>query len=284
MIIRQLLFTTLKRTKLPVLDTELILAYVLKKTREYVFTHPEFKLSKIQLQKFKKLVLRRKKGEPIAYLTGKKGFYDLEFLVNKNVLIPRPETELIVDEVKSLTRNKDYQFSIIDVGTGSGCIIITLAKLLKQNAFYGIDISSQALQVAKKNAKSNDVINIKFIHGDLLNPFLNNPKNPKILNNPTIIIANLPYLTKEQIKNSSSIKKEPRLALLGGKNGLYYYEKLLQQINLMHLKSSCIFLEIDPSQKTKIKSLIKKYLPTADIEIKKDLKGHNRLVKISLSP
>lgn len=268
------------KIKIPHFEAEILLSTIIKKPREFIFTYGEYSLTKKQIQAFNKLITQKISGWPTAYLIGQKEFYGLNFLVNENVLIPRPETELIIDEVKKLVKFTVNKFIVVDVGTGSGCIIITLAKLLKQKIFYGIDISNKALQIAQKNAKINNVKNIKFLRGNLLQPFLNSKL--EIINSKLIIIANLPYLTADQIKNSPSIKKEPSLALLGGKDGLDYYKKLLQQIKLLKLNNSEILLEIDPAQKIKIKSLVKKYLPAAEIQIKKDLKGHSRLVKISL--
>ena len=175
--------------------------------------------------------------------------------------------------------------TLVDVGTGSGCIIITLAKLLNLK-FLAIDISEKALIIARQNAKNNQVNKkIKFIKGNLLEPILKN----KLINNshPLIILANLPYLTPTQIKNSPSIKYEPKLALTAGKDGLKYYRRLFKQTNDLRnikckLRDINILCEIDPSQTAKIKQLIKRELPKASYQIKKDLSGLNRLVIIKI--
>ena len=168
---------TLKDIKLSPLDAEIILSYAIKKPKEYLFAHPEKKLTPLQLRKFKSLAVRRVKGEPIAYLICRKEFYGFDFYVNKNVLIPRPETELLVDEVLAHVQNAEYKIpdtKIIDVGTGSGNIIISIARNLRRNIskkieFLGTDISPSALKVARRNAKSHRVIKkIKFIKSDLL--------------------------------------------------------------------------------------------------------------------
>ncbi|MCX6796346.1 MAG: peptide chain release factor N(5)-glutamine methyltransferase, partial [Candidatus Falkowbacteria bacterium] len=184
-----------KSTKIPHLEAEILLAKSMSSIREFILSHSDEEIMMATQKKYLSDIKKRNSGFPLAYLTGKKEFYGLEFFVNQNVLIPRPQTELIIDEVINLTYNNDYKFSIIDVGTGSGCIIITLAKLLKQNNFYGIDISNKALRVARKNAKLNKVTNIKFLRGNLLQPFLNSKF--KIQNSKLVIIANLPYLTVE---------------------------------------------------------------------------------------
>ncbi|MFA6171936.1 MAG: peptide chain release factor N(5)-glutamine methyltransferase [Patescibacteria group bacterium] len=288
--------------KLPPFELELILAHLLKKSREYVLTHPEIKLSPTQLKRLDAMLKRREKGESLAYILGHKEFYGFDFIVNKHTLVPRPETELIVDEVLELAKEKNIhgnkKFAIIDVGTGSGCIIISLAKMLMEKnktadiQFFAADISKLALNIAKKNAKHNNVANkIKFYHGNLLEPIIKLKSNHNHLsqNQKIIITANLPYLTPKQIKTSPSIKHEPRLALEAGIDGLKYYRELFQQlrsmltVNGIQARASVhVFCEIDPGQKISIQRLAKKILPSAQVQIKKDLRGHSRLAVIKL--
>lgn len=283
-------------SNLPRFELELILAHVLRKPREYVLTHPEIKLSPAQVQKLNALIKRREKGEPLGFILGHKEFYGLDFYVNKNTLIPRPETELMVEKVLCLA-HENRKSTIIDVGTGTGSIIITLAKLLKAyNIFCAIDISKPALDIARKNAKLNKVENrIKFMSGNLLEPIIKlkrNHDNNYIFatqNSKIIITANLPYLTPKQIKNSPSIKREPRLALTAGEDGLKYYRELFWQINEMLISNKPLsraprihlFCEIDPSQKLSMRQLVKQVLPGAQVQIKKDLRGHSRLAIIN---
>ena len=274
----------LQKNKIPnsSMDAEILLAHILKCSREYLITHSDKNLLNPKIRLFEKYIIRRIKGEPIAYITGHKEFYGLDFFVNKNVLVPRPETELMVEEVLEHVTHNTQHTTIIDIGTGSGCVIISLAKLLKFEIRYlAIDISKSALTIARKNAKLHHVDKkIKFFYGDLLEPILNNLKNH------TIITANLPYLTPTQIKNSLTIQKEPKLALAAGNDGLKYYHELFNQINSVDL-SSCshvsLYLEIDPSQKTSISKLIKQKFPQAKFQIKKDLRDHCRLVCISFA-
>lgn len=300
-----------KNNKIPnsQLEAEILLSDVLKKPREFLLAHPEFEVSKAQAASYELRVARRLKGEPIAYIMGHKEFYGLNFFVDKNVLIPRPETELMIDEImEHRTRNMKHA-TFIDVGTGSGCIIITLAKLLKNNIqFLATDISKPTLLIARKNAKLHQVDKqIKFFRGNLMEPVIQNPKYLKCLNNPNypiIITANLPYLTPAQIKNSPTIQYEPKLALSAGPDGLKYYRKLFKQIKHLYflpnfssglggfsrparlkprepaLKRGRIIVlcEIDPSQVKKIKQLIKKELFKVKIQIKKDLSGRDRLI------
>jgi release factor glutamine methyltransferase len=265
----------LKTSSLPPKETEILVASLLHKNREFLLTHLETKINLPLLKKFKKLEKKRLAGWSIAVLIGQKEFYGLSFKVDKNVLVPRPETEMIVDEV--LTKNEN-DCLIIDLGTGSGAIIITLAKNLKttKTNFLAIDISPSALKIAKQNAKLHKLDKkIKFFSGNLLTPIL------KLLPHKNLIIAaNLPYLTKAQINNSPSIKREPKLALDGGSNGLKYYRALFKQLKTIKYKSLELLIEIDPSQTAKIKTLAKQYFSPECLEIKKDLASRNRLLVI----
>jgi release factor glutamine methyltransferase len=263
----------------PFLDIEILLSHALNKPKEYLYEYPEKKLSAKQLNEFKKLFSRRQKGEPIAYILGSKEFYDLKFKVNKNVLIPRPETEILVDEVITFVKAQGSglraQGNIIDVGTGSGAIIISLAKNLR-GKFYATEISSKALTIAKQNAKLNKV-NIKFFKGNLLQPF---SFELRALSPELIIVANLPYLTAKELQNPN-LKFEPKVALNGGQNGLEYFYELFDQIEKYKIKPQAIFLEIGWNQAAKIMQMVKKVLPNYKFEIKKDLSRFDRIVKIS---
>ena len=307
MTINQALITAtqkLQKNKIPNfnMDAEILLLHILKKPREYLFTYPEKKLTKIQITNYKLQITRRIKGEPIAYITGHKEFYGLDFFVNKNVLVPRPETELMVDEI--LKEAEPLQFCknrrdsasscIIDIGTGSGCIIIALAKKLSSFNFFAADISSKALYIAKKNAKLHHVDKkIKFFHGNLLKPIIH---KSKILNHKSkiIITANLPYGWNSWKNNCSmdtiGLKFEPQIALFTEKKGLKIIENLFKQIKQIinsqkiNFNSDLfIFIEFDPRQTITLKRLIKKNLLGAKFQIKKDLRGHDRLACISLT-
>ena len=295
---------TAGRINLPHLEAEILLSGILRKPREFLLAHGEKALTNIQYTKYKIQISRRLKGEPIAYITGHKEFYGLDFLVNKNVLIPRPETELMVDEAANLVAHNSQLVTLIDVGTGSGCIIIALAKLIKNYQperpvrmarpgglkitnykLTGTDISSEALTVARKNAQLHRISKqIKFIRGDLLKPIVYNHKFV-IRNSKLIILSNLPYLTPSQIQNSPTIKYEPKLALAAGADGLKYYQKLFQQIQALRvtrcaLRDVTVFCEIDPRQTELMRQLVKRYFPKASLEIKKDLAGLDRLAII----
>jgi release factor glutamine methyltransferase len=276
---------------LPQAEIDILLSFAIKKDKVFLHTHPEEKISESAISRFKKLAKKRLSGEPIAYLLGRKEFYGNIFNVNKHVLVPRPETELIIEIVLPLLKNSQKNITVIDVGTGSGCIIITLAKLTdgqdkKQKIkFFGTDISEKALVVARQNARRHKMgKKINFLQGNLLQPLFDSSINQKYLKNPQIIIANLPYLTSQQIKNSPDIKKEPRLSLFGGQDGLKYYRQMFKQISQIKkiYKSDYLVLsEIDPAQKNIFEKLIRKELPDCSVKIKKDLKGHHRLAIVA---
>ncbi|KKQ06774.1 MAG: Release factor glutamine methyltransferase [Candidatus Moranbacteria bacterium GW2011_GWE1_36_7] len=292
--------TKIYKNKIDFLDLEILIANSLKKTREFVLTYPEQTITRLQETKIKKDISRRMKGEPIAYIVGHKEFYGLDFIVNKHTLVPRPETEMIVELVTSnqqsvISKNSNAKNIIIDIGTGSGNIIISIAKTLATSyelpvtgySFFATDISKEALKIAKKNAKLIGVDKkIKFLHGDLLKPLL---KAKKLMPNKLIITANLPYLSKEIYQSAPiDVKKfEPKSALYSAEAGLAHYGKLLQQIQKLLAASYelrvTIFLEISPEQKQPLMKLIKNILPKARMEFKKDLAGKWRICKVTIN-
>lgn len=266
------------------LDAEVILSFTLNKSREFIFAHPEKELTTKQLKHFNALIKKRGLNYPVAYITNNKEFYGLDFFVDKNVLIPRPETETIVENaistvMSATTSTRETQNIaslrdpiIADIGAGSGCIAVSIAKNNPAVRLIATDISRSALKIAKRNAKRHNVSNkIKFCQGDLIKPI----RNKKI----SIIIANLPYLPNKKIK---SLRHEPQNALYAEKNGLALYEKLFQQTSALKYKPKFILIEIDPRQTASVKKIINKYLPKTKINILKDLSGRNRTVKIQI--
>lgn len=267
------------------LDAEVLLSFVLEKPKVYLYSNPEKKLSRKILNTYLALIKQRTKGVPVAYLTGGKEFFGLKFKINKNVLIPRPETETLVDLVLKGVKVKGKGLRILDLGTGSGAIIISLAKAMATlsprpyTLFYASDISQKALVVARKNARLHQV-RITFKQGSLLSPW----KNQKF----DIIVANLPYGWKAWKNNTSAatvgLKFEPQEALFTGKKGLALIEKLLRQISTLHPEPCTLFLEFDPRQTSQIKNLALKHLPGFEIKIYKDLAGRNRFIRLSSRP
>lgn len=263
--------------KIDFLDLDLLIASTIGKPREFVLAHPEYKLTRNQELSIKNNANRRAKGEPLAYILDHKEFFGLNFKVDKHVLIPRPETEMIVEEVLKLKpRNK----TIIDIGTGSGNIIITLAKNTKlKNKFIGIDISDKALHIAKQNAKKHKINKkIKFLKGNLLEPALEKNKL-----HDAIIVANLPYLDlgwKNLLKSSDTkgLKYEPHIALYAGKDGLETYRKLARQLKSQK-NSIYLFCEIGHIQKKPIQKI---FSFAKKVEFLKDLAGKWRIMRTEI--
>lgn len=266
----------------PSLDAEVLLGNILNQPKEILYSNFNTVIGVRKINLYKILLQRRKTSEPIAYITGKKEFYGLKFYVNKSVLIPRPETELLIDETIKSVREFQWQKPpiIADIGTGSGCVAITLAKILNTNIkyIYAIDISKKALRVAKMNACYHGVSGkIKLKHDSILTTL----QNKKI----DIIIANLPYLPEERIDEyylqCPSITYEPKKSLFAKEKGVYWYNKLLKQILLCRSKPRLIFLEIGTEQQAALYRRLE--FLGAKINILKDLRNNDRLVKIDLS-
>lgn len=281
-----------KITSTPKLDVEVILAFVIKKPKEFIYTHPEYKLNQKQLTRFNNFINRRLKREPIAYIIGKKEFFGLNFKVGKNTLIPRPETEQLVDTaIKEIQKTKKQKIILIDVGTGSGCVPISIIKNLPKNIkrsiqTYATDISSKALIIAKKNAQLHNVEKkIKFMQSDLLNCFLQNIWANWLMQNSNIIItANLPYVSNSEYKKLSvDIKNyEPKNAIIAGSDGLKYYRRLFVQLQQIKSQAITLIIEIDfiSISQSKMAKTIKRFLPDACLEIKRDFSGHERVMII----
>lgn len=278
----------LRNSRLSPLDAEILLSFVLKKTKEYLLAHPEKKLTEPQARNFNSLLRRRRRGEPIAYLRSQKEFFGLDFFVDKNVLIPRPETEILVEAALKNTQVA----GIIDIGTGSGNIIVSIAKnipvaIRNKINFYALDISKKALEVAKKNAKKQGIYkSIKFIKSDLLDFFL---KKKAVLRGKTVIIANLPYVSPIFFrKHRKGLEFEPKSALLSRNNGLQHYARLIKEVRKIIQITDCqepitVILEISPEQKRVISNIIKNILPKAKIDFQKDLAGKWRMANIYIT-
>lgn len=262
---------TLKSKKIlsAALDADVLLCFVLKKSKEFVYAYPDTELTETQSKLFGKLIFEREKGIPIAYLTGTKNFYGMDLVVNKKVLIPRPETEILVEYAINAIEKDEI---VADIGTGSGCIAITVAKNSKAKKIYAVDPSSEAIAVAKQNAKKNGVAKkVTFKRGSLLQPL----KKEKI----DVLLANLPYLNE---KETANLIAEPRTALYGGRTGAELYEQLIEQIAGLEHKPRMMIFEIGETQAKHLTEFAKQHLPQSKTTIIKDLCGFNRFLKIQL--
>ena len=256
--------------KNPNLDTELILSKVINKKREEILLNTNNKLNNTDLIKFKNYLFRRNHKEPMAYILGYKHFWKYKFLTNKSVLIPRPDTELIVEEsLKHLPIDKSKK--VLDVGTGSGCIVVSLIKERPKCAATAIDISRKALNVAKTNAKLHQVENkIKFINIDI---------DKYKSSNYDLIISNPPYINSIELNRLDDDIKfhEPKSALSGGSDGFRDLKKVILKSKKLLKINGKLIIEIGHKQKnqcTKILNDNKFYIN----EISKDLSGKERCI------
>ena len=267
------------------LEAEVLLAHVLGKSREFFLAHPESSIAQDLSAKYRSYCKKRAAGIPLAHLTHNKEFYGLSFYVDERVLIPRPETEILVEETIALAKNGatniEREILICDVGTGSGCIAIALAKQLSHAEIIGVDISDGALEVAKINAEAHAVSgSISFEKSDLLEAVSGSP----IIG----IVANLPYIgrTENHMIDPEVANFEPHEALFGGETGLELLEKLFEQTAAARACGKLLTLrwlaaEIGFRQRKSVSVLLKKYFPAAKAEWKKDLAGLDRVFVIS---
>ncbi|MDA7830933.1 peptide chain release factor N(5)-glutamine methyltransferase [Candidatus Pelagibacter sp.] len=239
------------KTANPQLDSEILLSNSIKRDKRHIILNPKEILNSEQLEKFNSLIERRKKGEPIAYLINKKEFWKDEFFVNKDVLIPRPDSELIIEQVLKIY-SKDVQLQVLDIGTGSGCILLSMLK--ERSNFYGtgIDISKKSINVSKFNAKQLNLTNrVKFFHSSVDN--FNNGKYDVIVSNPPYIEQLcLKYLEKDVVNF------EPKLALSGGFDGFSKIRKVINKASILIKKNGKFILEIGFNQKNKVIKILKK--------------------------
>lgn len=215
---------------------------------------------------------RLNNGEPVQYIVGNVSFYGNIIDVDKRVLIPRFETEELVENTVKYIKKYNYK-SIVDIGTGSGCIAITLKKFFPEILVDAVDISKDALEVAKKNANKNNA-NINFYEGNLLEPL-----NKKY----DVIISNPPYIAYDEEIMDIVKNNEPHIALYASNNGLYYYEEILKNVYKYINNNGLIAFEIGYNQGEKIKKLASKYLNKYDFEMKKDMTGKDRMVFIRVT-
>jgi len=232
------------------LDTEILMAKALGKNREYIILNHDKVLNNENLEYFKKLVYERATRKPIAYLLNKKFFWKSEFYVNKNTLIPRPDTEIIIEQILKVTKNKNY-LRILDIGIGSGCILLSILKERKNYYGTGIDISKDSLEISKINAKKLLVEErIKFYKSDV-DKFAQGKYD--------LVVSNPPYIKKNNLKylECDVLKFEPKIALDGGLDGLSVIRKVIKKSSELLKKNGKFILEIGFDQKSKVIKLLK---------------------------
>lgn len=254
--------------------------------RAQFFAMLDAKVSPLQEKLYRKYIERRKKHEPVWQIVGKVQFWGLDFFVNQDVLVPRPETEFLVEQIlKQVANSKKQVASIIDIGTGAGPIIISLAREMMNSQlpntnyqFFASDVSEKALAVAKRNAKANGIADkIEFIQADLFEPIASSQKLSA--GKFDVVTANLPYIPHEDLGGLALEihHYEPRVSLDGGEGGLVIYEEFLRELPKHLNPSGMAFCEIGKDQGIRFCGMAKKYLPKAKCQIIKDLAGFDRI-------
>jgi release factor glutamine methyltransferase len=231
------------------LDAEVIMSNIMNVDREFLIINNNLNISKDIIKKYNLAIKRRIKSEPVAYITGKKEFWSEDFIVNKATLVPRPETELLV--YKAVRFFKGKKISILDIGTGSGCILLSILKELNLSKGIGIDISSKAIETAKKNSMNLNLFNrSKFKVFDL---------NKYSYGKYDLIVSNPPYIPSIDIKNLSKdiINHEPLAALNGGVDGLDLIKKVIYKSNILLKKRGLLILEIGHNQYRRVSSILR---------------------------
>lgn len=259
-----------KKIEEPRKIARLLLCFVLKMRKEEIVVYGTKELTKKEEEEYQNSIQKLEEGYPLQYITHHQEFMKLDFYVDEKVLIPRADTEITVEEVIWYSKNKPKNLCILDLCTGSGAIAISLGKYLPNCEIVAVDISEEALKIAKKNAKQNEVNNITFVQSNLFE---------KIRGTFDIIVSNPPYIKTRVIETlEPQVQKEPILALDGGGDGLMFYRKILTKGGTYLKQDGAIFLEIGYDQKEEVVNIIQETKEYVEIQTKKDLSGNNRMV------
>lgn len=250
------------------LEAEILLCHVLNKNRAYIFAHPEKSLNPIQLEHFSQLVLRRTKGEPLAYITGNREFWSLSLKVNPSTLIPRHETERLVELALELIPNQPNTY-LLDLGTGSGAISLALAKERPNWHIDACDFSHEALTVARENAQTNGIENVHFYQSDWFKS-LPQKRYHAIISNPPYIDKDDPHLSQ------GDLRFEPQNALVSGQEGFADLQYIIEHSPDYLLPGGLLLLEHGFEQKVRIRSILKK-LGYINVQCWQDIQGHDRV-------
>ena len=259
----------------PKLKARLLMQYVLKQNRQYLMVHDENKLTQEQKEKYFRAIEKLSKGFPLQHITHQQEFMKMNFYVNENVLIPRPDTEILVEEIIKIAKKINAK-KILDLCTGSGAIAVSLAKYIENSQVTATDISEEALVIAERNAKNNKVDKqIAFLSSNL---FYEIPKEKY-----DMIVSNPPYIKREIVKTlAKQVQNEPLMALDGGWDGLDFYRKIIHQADDFLKYGGYLCLEIGYDQKEEVMDLIKKEEKYTNPYCKKDLYGNDRVVVTKL--
>lgn len=249
-----------------------LLAHILNVSKSWVLAHPDLYLSQRQILDLSSLTDRLAKGEPLPYLTGKQAFFGLDFKVNKNVLIPRPETEMLVEEALCWLKNHPDARQGIDLGTGSGCVAVSLVKNCPDLKMCAVDISVKSLIVAMENTIEQGCdARIRFTQSDLFADV------PGMFN---LVCANLPYIPTAELSAVNSLPFEPSLALDGGESGLEIIERSMRESKVHLQRPALLLYEFQNDKASELEKLAEAFYPQAEITILQDLAGLDRLLRI----
>jgi release factor glutamine methyltransferase len=257
------------------LDARTLISHLLGKPHAWVLAHPEQELTAGQARRLEGILERLSGGEPLPYILGRWEFFGLDFSITPDVLIPRPETELLVEEALAWLRAQSGRCKAVDVGTGSGCIAVTLAKLAPDVSVVACDISQQALQVAQRNAVQHAVADrVSFVQVDLISA---------LSGSVDLICANLPYIPTSKLEELEVARHEPQLALDGGMDGIQLIERLVSQARRLLAPGGLMLLEIEATLGGEVLPRVAEIFPWAKIELLPDLAGLDRLIRLENS-
>ncbi len=255
----------------PRLDAELLLAFSIDRERHFLYAHPAKELSGVELKRFRSLVERRIKGEPVAYITGRKEFWSLDFEVTPDVLIPRPDTEILIEEILKFSgQEREKKIRILEIGTGSGVISIALAFELENAFITATDFSPKALSIAMRNAVNNNMEEkISFLCGDIFEP---------VKEKFDIIVSNPPYISEDEFRLLAPEVREyePRQALVAGPEGTEFHRKLACDGERFLEKNGWLVMELGAGQRFAIEKILKDK-DYCDITFRSDYAGIERV-------
>ncbi|MFQ5687513.1 MAG: peptide chain release factor N(5)-glutamine methyltransferase [Candidatus Scalindua sp.] len=280
--ILKLAIVTLKEADIdsPGINADTLLSVVLSCDRAKLYTNPDEIISNTDISRYKELINERIRHIPLQYITHHAEFMSLDFFVDERVLIPRPETEILVETVLENAHGKQYsnrKITIMDIGTGSGNIAVSLAKNLSDVEIYASDISQEALEIAKKNAQRHKVVDkVHLLHGDLSGAFISHIDQRSV----DFIVSNPPYVSESEWKNLEPELRyhEPREALVAGKDGLCFYRQIIRDASDWLMPDGYLVIEIGETQANAIITLMESEGHYKDIEISNDLQGKERVI------
>ena len=259
----------------PANEALILISKILNLPKHYIISYPDLEISEEDAKKLIVLSEKRVSGYPMAYLTKNKEFFGLDFYIEEGVLIPRPETEILVEKVIEKLQNVKGELTGLEVGVGSGCISVSLLKNMKNLKIIGIDISEKTLEITEKNAEIHEVLDrLKLFKFDIMNEKIESLNLPKL----DFVVSNPPYIKEEDYqKLQEEVKKEPKEALISGKEGTEFYEKIVNSLKDFLQEDGFFAFEVGIGQAGKVKQILEDS-GYKNIEIYKDLAGIDRVV------